>query len=197
MDDYSQPEFYRFNSDSLELVKFIVQRTGVVHSILDMGAGSGIIGIELARLLKAKHLTLLELQEDFEIHLKKNAEFYLDDDIRCDIILSSFKDFETRDKFDLIVSNPPYYLPGKGELPQDPRRARARSFLQDSWEILVQKMSENLKSDGRGYIILKLDQKLLNEIVVKARIAGLDVKSHLRSGIMILELLALNVDGNE
>lgn len=196
MDDYSQPDFYRFNSDSLILVDFIVKKMNSAHSILDMGAGSGIIGIELARKLNAKHLTLLELQKDFEIHLQRNSEFYLKD-VRVDIVLSSFKDFNSRDRFNLIVSNPPYYLPGRGELPQDSRRAKARSFLEDSWPILLQQMSEYLATNGQGFIVLKQDQKLLNEIVVQARVTGLDVKSYLLNDLMILELFALDVDGNQ
>lgn len=194
MDDYSQPDFYRFNKDSLELVNFIVNRGLTAHSILDLGAGSGVIGIELARKLKAKQLTLLELQNDYEIHLQKNAEFFLDDDIHCNIELTSFGEYEPHQKFNLIVCNPPYYLPGAGEVPKDQRRALARTFLKDSWSILIKKISECLMDDGVAFIVLKADQKLVSEISKQALACGLNVTTHQKDELFILEIFTLNID---
>lgn len=192
MDDYSQPDFYRFNQDSLELIEFIINQKPHALSILDLGAGSGIIGIELARRLQVKKLTLLELQSEYEIHLKKNADYFLDSDTECKIIFSSFGHFKPQEKFSLIVSNPPYYLPGKGEVAKDSRRALARSFLQDSWEILLQKIATCLLETGRGFLVLKGDQKFHNEISGLAKTAGLEMTVHPLKDLLIIEVFTLN-----
>lgn len=181
-DDYSQPDFYRFNQDSLQLVNWILQRNESVESILDFGAGSGIIGIELARVLKPKKLTLVEIQDSYFSHLNANTSKYLSHETIIDIQIKSFAEFESA-KFELIVCNPPYYLPGKGELPQNPERAIARSFIKDSWEILLSKIAECLA--GECFIILKADDALFDHIQKQTK---LTVKRHDLGQTMILEL---------
>jgi tRNA1(Val) A37 N6-methylase TrmN6 len=57
-DDYSQPDYYRFNSDSITLVNYLLKSMGPTESILDLGAGCGIIGIELARYLSPQKLRI-------------------------------------------------------------------------------------------------------------------------------------------
>lgn len=193
-DDYSQPDFYRFNSDSIELVKFILNRSLKPLSILDLGAGSGIIGIELARVLKPQFLTCLELQKEFEEHLKKNCEDFLPSEVQADIVISSFGESTFSKKFDLIVCNPPYYLPGAGELPQDARRALARTFLKDSQEILLKAIARYLAENGRAFLVLKKDEKILNGLSLMASAHGLRAKVHASGAIVVIELFTLNVD---
>lgn len=189
---YSQPDFYRFNEDSIKLVKWLQARELVVHSILDLGAGSGVIGIELARTLEPQHLTLVELQAEFRPHLESNCQDFLPKAIKASILITSFFDFKPEQKFDLIVCNPPYYLPGKGELSKDPNRALARSFLIDSWNILLLKISGALSIHGNGFIVLKQDISLFKSISTDALKLDLVVEKHNVGSIMILKLFRLN-----
>ncbi len=73
-DDYDQPEFYRFNEDSLKLVKWVLLRVSSAQTILDLGAGSGIIGIELSRVLLPSKLTLVEVRQEYSAHLDTNIK---------------------------------------------------------------------------------------------------------------------------
>ena len=192
MSNYSQPAFYRFNEDSINLVKWI-QATGIKPDrILDLGAGSGVLGIELALLLTPQKLTLVEVQEEFQSHLETNCRYFLSNSVAHSIFIKSFLDFKSDQKFDLIVCNPPYYLPGNGELPQDPKRAIARTFLIDSWPILLKTISDAISAEGKGFIVLKEDKALFESISQYSHKYDLDVKKNDVGSIMILELFRLN-----
>lgn len=164
MSDYHQPDFYRFNQDSLQLVKFV---SSVVHSaerILDLGAGSGVIGIEIARGLEPKHLTLVEVQEEYRFFLKKNIEEFLPEKIQNELVITSFGKFHSESKWDLIVCNPPYYFPDSGQASPDHRRNTARSFIIDGWEILLGTIQKYLADEGKAFIVLKNDKKVRERI---------------------------------
>src|SRR4051812_43029170 len=119
MNDYSQPDFYRFNEDSLKLVNWILEKKLNAKAILDLGAGCGIIGIELANRMHADSLTMVELQADYKAHLEKNIDLILDKKIIPHISIQSFKKWTPNQLYDLIVCNPPYFLPGHGEVSKD------------------------------------------------------------------------------
>lgn len=185
-EDYSQPDFYRFNQDSLELVKWIINHVASAESILDLGAGSGIIGMELAQKFKPKKLTLVEVQREYEVHLQKNAERFVPVETQTSIVIESFSQFSPSTKFDLIVCNPPYYLPGRGEVSPDPARAIARSFIVDRWEILLKKVSEVMSEKGKCFFVLKKDEWLERYIVEKANACKLQINCQAKEGVMFL-----------
>ena len=177
MSDYLQPDFYRFNQDSLILVEWIIKQNVAVKSILDLGAGCGVIGLELAKKLQAERVVLVELQNDFEEFLKKNTS-----DVRgSEIVMSSFSEWQSEEKFDLIVSNPPYYLPHAGRPSQDLRRGIARSFIKDDWNVLLAVIKRNLL--GKCFIVLKNDKEILR--FVKTDLKRID---HVLGDLVIIEL---------
>jgi tRNA1(Val) A37 N6-methylase TrmN6 len=191
-EEYEQPDFYRFNEDSIRLVRWILEQDLRPENILDLGAGSGIIGIELARSLKPKGLTLLEVQNEFFSSLQRNCLQFLNGVTNYSIQIDSFFNFVPSCKYDLIVSNPPYYLPGRGEMAHDPNRAIARSFLIDSWSVLLNKILISLSLDGRAYVVLKKNNDLLPYISQEVFNLGLSLKTHQKDSIMVLELFRLN-----
>ncbi len=195
-EDYSQPDFYRFNEDSTALIKWVRDSGLAPQSILDLGAGSGILGIELARILKPQSLTLVEVQDEFLPFLKINTDRFLPPSVTPVIVMKMFSHYSSIDKFDLIVCNPPYYLPGKGEVSKNPNRAIARSFVIDSWSVLLKKISELLASEGRAFIVLKSDATLFKMISHEIKDLNLNVKKNELSTVMILELFRLNKNGN-
>ncbi len=156
MTDYHQPEFYRFNEDSLALVKEIVSLNLQPGSILDIGAGSGIIGIELALKLEAPTIHFLELQKEWEPFLSKNIVQYLND-FQVKVFWNSVEKWVPEIKYDLIVSNPPYYLPGNGIISPDPVRAKCRSFLEDDWEIILSKSFSALAPGGKAFFVTAME----------------------------------------
>jgi tRNA1(Val) A37 N6-methylase TrmN6 len=157
--DYSQPDFYRFSEDSTKLVTFIQKHLkNSPRSIIDMGAGSGVIGIELKKLFPQAQLTLVEIQSEFLPYLKANIELF---QIQANIVHSSFADFKTTSKFDLIVSNPPYFSKGEGRVSPDTHKQICRTWEQDSLEILLQKGLECLEREGEMWLSLRSTPKVL------------------------------------
>ncbi|MES2529108.1 MAG: methyltransferase [Bdellovibrionota bacterium] len=152
MSDYSQPVFYRFNEDSLLLVKEIANSDERPEKILDVGAGSGIIGIELALKMKIPEVHFLELQLDWKPFLETNIQELIPG-TKTKIFWNSVSEWKTTQKYDLIVSNPPYYLPQNGKISPDPVRAHCRSFLKDDWEILLKKSLKALTKEGTAWFI--------------------------------------------
>lgn len=194
MSDYAQPDFYRFSQDSTALVEWVLKKSGPVSSLMDLGAGSGIIGIELARKLPAKELDLVELQGEYLPFLEKNLALFASQNVKARIFNQSFGMFSPDQLYDLIVCNPPYYLPGKGELPQNPFKARARTFLVDDWKVLLSLIVKSLKAEGRAFVVLKNDQALFELIREELTHHQLGVERFNQTQLMFIELFRLNVD---
>ena len=73
--------------------------------VLDLCAGSGAIGLSVKTLLPSANVTLADISKDALDVVRKNAhELNVDADIRCGDLFKAVG----RDRFDLIVSNPPY-----------------------------------------------------------------------------------------
>lgn len=191
-DDYSQPSFYKFNSDSFDLIDYALKNSPTVQSILDLGAGCGVIGIEIAKRLSTKHLTLVELQTEYRPYIEDNCKKYLNDEIKFEIVISSFQNYQPLKKFDLIVCNPPYYLPGHGEVPQILQRAFARMFLVDDWMILLSKIAQSLTEDGKALLVLKNDENLIKEIAKIALENDLVLDIISLKKVVIVKLFRLN-----
>jgi len=165
MSDYQQPLFYRFNQDSLELVRFIKKtHLDTVKSILDLGAGSGIMGIELSCHFNPSLLRLVELQKEFMTSIEFNLKHFLPKDVHSEVIIKPFSEFHSSIRSDLIICNPPYYLPGSGRASKDVNRFYARSFQKDNWSILLDRIEENLLPQGRAYLVVKNDELILKKI---------------------------------
>ena len=186
MTDYLQPDFYRFNSDSLQLINFLRSKALTASSILDIGAGCGILGIELARHFKPDHLVLLELQPEFSPFLQRNLELFLPNKGRVGTVFSALGEWENKQKFELIVCNPPYYLPHRGEPSQDARRSQCRTFERDGWPELIVCIEKALAPGGHCFIVLKDDPMILKEF--EKQRSALTHSFHQLQGTVIIEL---------
>ena len=190
--DYSQPDFYRFNSDSLALIDWICGKKMCSRRVLDLGAGCGIIGIELAQKLEMDKLTLIELQRDYEEHLKRNLKLYLPKKIELEILWTAFSELNLVESYELIVCNPPYYLPGHGQTSKDERRMIARSFIRDSWRHLLDIVDRYLSEEGEAIFVIKNDRMILETIFKELKDFKLNFKVHEARDLVFLEILRLN-----
>lgn len=171
--DYSQPDFYRFNEDSLKLVDTVCKYHHKASLVLDAGSGCGVIGIELARRIQIDELHLLELQTEFEEHLEINLKKLIPHQ-KAIISQNSFSQYSPSKSFDLIVCNPPYYLPGKGEASKNPNRGVCRSFQIDSWKELLDLFQRSLKLSGSAWVVVKNDRFLHSLIEKEVKNTSLD-----------------------
>ena len=190
--DYKQPEFYRFNEDSLELVKYVVTKETSASHVLDLGAGCGIIGIELANILQPQTLTLVEMQKEFLSIIDNNVENFLDPKIKSIVYHDSFARWKNTGQYDLIVCNPPYFLPGHGKESPDKRKQICRTFTVDGWTVLLKLVEKSLSEKGRAYFVLRNDQRVLDEITDSAQELNVDINTH--KELLFLKLSRLNID---
>ena len=137
---YCQPEFYKFSEDSILLANEgskIIEDSfpkGLSIKGLDLCSGCGVVGIEILRQLENYScFHFIELQEEFKYYFQKNTELFLNEAKRKKVELysanldsiGSYSDI----KYNLIVSNPPYFKKGKNRLGPDKRKNLCRFLL--------------------------------------------------------------------
>lgn len=95
-------------ADTETSVNYVLEQGGT-PTVLDMCTGSGCIGISVAHYLKGASVTLADVSDGALAVAKKNAELNGVDVeiIKADLTLGFEKYFE-KERFDIIVSNPPY-----------------------------------------------------------------------------------------
>lgn len=111
---------YRFSVDSLLLTEFAGQGRPASRAV-DLGAGSGIVGLSLLAAGAAEHVVAVEVQPRLAELALKNAELnnlgasfsMIPLDIR------SLGEVIDRGSADLVVINPPFWPAHKGRLPED------------------------------------------------------------------------------
>lgn len=93
-------------ADTETLVEEVIKKIGKKKlTVLDIGTGSGCIGISIAKNCKNAHVTLLDYSDAILQVAKENADLngVNVDFVKCDILEEIPKGI-----FDVIVSNPPY-----------------------------------------------------------------------------------------
>ena len=140
---------------------------GQASRILDVGTGTGLVALMLAQRSQAK-IVALEIDTDAILQAEENIEDSPWRD-RIEVIGQDFRTFASDEKFDLIVSNPPYFVdslecPGK-------QRTMARHNDSLSYDELLEGVVRLLTYNGRFCVIIPMD---MSESL-KARAAVLDL----------------------
>jgi tRNA1Val (adenine37-N6)-methyltransferase len=144
-------EGYRFSMDAVLLYDFVSLKR--VERIADLGAGSGVVGLLLARRYADSSVTLVELQESLYKLARKNVRINGLSD-RVEVLKADIRSLPAKLKgFDLAISNPPFRKPGTGRLSPGEERALARHELALTLKELVSAASGILKHGGRFSII--------------------------------------------
>ncbi len=105
---YQPQDGYCYNSDSIFLYDFINQLKPKGR-VLDVGAGCGVVGLLVARDNEKITLESIEKQDIFATLATQNARV---NGIDYKLHKSDFLDFKSSDKYDFIISNPPFYNDG-------------------------------------------------------------------------------------
>jgi len=150
---YQNREGYRFSVDAVLLSAFVNMRHA--RQIVDLGTGSGIIGLLLARKYAGAMITLVELQQSlYRLAVRNIAMNDLSgrvEAVLCDI--RQVKEMFTYMSYDLVVSNPPFRRPATGRLSVGEERAIARHELALQLSDLALAASYLLKVKGRFFMI--------------------------------------------
>lgn len=129
--------------------------TGNPKKILDIGTGTGLILLMLAQRFSKSLLTGLEIDES----AFKEAQFNVSENLfkeRCSVIHTSLQEFNSEEKFDLIVSNPPFFELTHNEI-SSRNTARQQSDL--TFDELIFYTEKLLSSHGKFAVIIPFESE--------------------------------------
>ena len=144
---------YRFSIDAVLLENFISAR----HSSrgIELGTGSGVISILLAKRVQKINITAVELQKPLADRAKRNVKLN-DLEDRIEVLQKNIKDLKDTyptNSFNFAYANPPFRKPNTGRMSIDKERAVARHEIEISLQELISTSSYLLKHSGRLYLI--------------------------------------------
>jgi len=165
---YQPIKGYRYNEDSFLLIDFI-KNIKKGSKIIELCAGSGIIGLSLLKRFPFVRITFVEINETMFNILNENICINELQD-RAQTILSDYRNLNKNlyFSFDYVVANPPYRKPGTGRISADEQKATARHELSASLEDLLKISSLLLKDKGKLYLVFLAERltELINSMTL-------------------------------
>jgi len=161
---YQPMNGYCYNSDTHFLYNFVVNNMkkfkNVKGEVLDIGSGSGILGLLVSREYQSLNLNQCEVQKTFQFLSLKNVQTNKQ---KSKLYEGSFLQMDFDKKFDICVSNPPFYHSNviKSEN-ENIKIARYNDSM--PLESFIQKSSSILKDSGKLFFCY--DVKQINEIII-------------------------------
>jgi len=144
---------YRFSIDALLLAHFIHLKGG--DHVLDLGTGSGIIPMILAKRWSCGRIAALEIQEGLVSMAGRSAVLNRLAD-RIEVIQGDIRRIDTllaSGSFDAVSFNPPYRRMDSGRRNPDMQKAIARHELKATLDDFLQAAVHVLKAKGRVFVI--------------------------------------------
>lgn len=152
-----------------------------LNSILDIGAGTGIISLMLAQRSLAEIIDAVELEPNAHGQCVDNFENSIWSD-RLFCYHADFKDFalEIEDSYDLIICNPPYFETPKSNTNSSIERKTARFKATLSYQELLEGVRKLLSHSGQFALIIPFQDE--EEFLIEAAQEGLycQRKTHVR-----------------
>jgi tRNA1Val (adenine37-N6)-methyltransferase len=126
--------------------------TGDAKKILDIGTGSGLIALMLAqRTMPGVSIDALEIEQHaFEQAQENTVRSPWRDKVK--VFHIAIQDFNTTEKYDLIVSNPPYFQ--NSQRPPDEKRLQARHTTSLTYPELLSSVRRLINAKGKFNVIL-------------------------------------------
>ena len=123
--------------------------------ILDIGTGTGVIALQMAQRNPTAQVQAVEIDETAAHRARANfdnspwAE-------RLEVAQTAVQEFSPTEKFDLIISNPPYFIDSL--LPPDAKRSTARHTHDLTFEELDRAVCRLLAENGKFALILPVTE---------------------------------------
>lgn len=165
---------YRFSLDPILLCGF-VDRQGV-EAAVDLGTGSGVIPLILARTSVVNRIVGVELQPGLADRARRSVGLNGLGE-RIEIVEGDLRQLPRAlgiGSFDLVLSNPPFRQGGSGRIAPNGERAAARHELAGGLEDFLKTAALLLRPGGRCCLIYLAER--LTDLLVELRRAGLEPK---------------------
>jgi tRNA1Val (adenine37-N6)-methyltransferase len=184
---------YRVSEDAIILTWFTNAKP--FETMLDAGTGSGAIAFGLAILQPTIFVIGLEIQS--ALANRAHRGLMLNDlGGRVSIIKGDLREadiFLRHGKFDAVVSNPPYYEPGRGRINLEEEKALSRHQMMMPIEDLFRVASHILKIDGRISIIYpaagfaKIESAMIRAGFEASRVLWIHSQEGVEPGLVCVE----------
>lgn len=119
--------------------------------ILDIGTGTGVIALQMAQRNPVAQIHAVEIDETAAKRARANFDLSPWAE-RMTVEKTAVQEFVPSEKFDLVVSNPPYFIDSL--LPPDAKRSTARHTHDLTFDELDSAVCRLLADDGRFALIL-------------------------------------------
>jgi tRNA1Val (adenine37-N6)-methyltransferase len=183
---YQPKNGYCYNSDTHILYSFIKKNLDIFKNIkgelLDIGSGSGILGILICKYNNNLRLNQCEIQDIFQklsfINSKNN-------NIGSNLYKGDFTILEFDKKFEICISNPPFYKKGVVKSKNENIKiARYNEYL--PLEAFIKKSYNILTQNGKFFFCY--DVKQLDDIIYLLNIYKFNIES--------IQFIHPNIDKN-
>ena len=166
-------EGFCFGVDSVLLTEF-ARDMKKNKTIVDLGTGTGIIGILLSKKVEASKIMGVEIQKDVANMAKKSVELNNLQNI-MQILNEDVKKLSLeKNSFDYVVTNPPYKKKGTGIINREDKQIISRHETTVNLEEWIKVASQLLKDNGAIYMVHRPER--LNEIIENLRKYRLEPK---------------------
>lgn len=142
----------------------------IIRNVLDIGSGSGLLSLMIAQQFPNAFIDAIEIDEPSATQAQENIlASPWKDQIR--IFQTDIKNYKTEKKYDLVISNPPFY---ENELKSpDNRRNIAHHQTHLLPEELVHSIKEKISVNGKFFLLLPYKKQedwliLLNKAALQA-----------------------------
>ena len=165
---------YRFSLDAVLLATFAAPRGA--EKVVDLGAGSGVVSLILAKLHPNLAVTALEIQETMVTCAQKSARLNRLASrvtiLQCDV--RRIARVLPPGGADLVVCNPPYRKPASGRVSPDAEKRIARHEIAGGLDDFTRAGAYLLRVNGRMAVVYPAVRTV--DLLATMRAAGLEPK---------------------
>lgn len=133
-------------------------------SVLELGSGNGIISIMLSYYRPTWQITGIDIQPHLVKLAKENSRLA---EVDTSFLCSDLKSFSAKEKFNLIISNPPYYAIADGKISPKRERAISRHEIMCTMHDVLMAVKRNLTPEGKAYLLYPISR--INELLDSAK----------------------------
>jgi tRNA1(Val) A37 N6-methylase TrmN6 len=191
---------HRAGTDAVLLARLVP--ISAEDQLCDVGTGTGAVGLGCAALAPGLRLTLVERDPTLAACARANAALNAVDAevIQADMLASAAERRAAGllpDRFDIVLTNPPFFAAGGHRVSPHPGRAAAHSFTEGDLEAWIRACTAILRPGGRLGMIHRADALATCLDALKGRYGGLAIRPvHARAETPAIRILITATRGS-